>query len=68
MTYRNLTYPLRIGGTDLSFLQENDEQTATSFGLPKAISCYVILEFTHNSMEVPKIVYKDFKQVELGKN
>ena len=62
-----LSYPLRIGGTDLSFLQE-DEQIATVFGLPKAISCYVILEFTDDSMEVPKIIYKDFKQVQLGKN
>ena len=63
-----LTYPLRIGGTDLSFLQEHDVQIATVFGLPKAISCYVILEFTDDSIEVPKIIYKDFKQVELGKN
>ena len=65
---RILSYPLRIGGTDLSFLQEDEQIGSTVFGLPKAISCYVILEFTDDSMEVPKIIYKDFKQVQLGKN
>ena len=51
-------YPLKVGGADLSFLQNESEE--------KAIACYVILEYISREESTPKVLYKDFKLVTLG--
>ena len=51
-------YPLKVGGADLSFLQNESEE--------KAIACYVILEYTSKEESTPKVLYKDFKLITLG--
>ena len=51
-------YPLKVGGADLSFLQNESDE--------KAIACYVILEYTSKEESTPKVLYKDFKLITLG--
>lgn len=53
-----LEYPLKIGGADISFF-ENEPN--------KAVCCYVILEYESEDQKSPKILKNDCQIVELRK-
>ena len=52
-----LSYPLRIGGADLSYLPGDDT---------KAVCCYVVLEYQYESQIYPTVLRKDLKYTNLG--
>ena len=51
-----LTYPLKIGGADLSFYKDD---------FHKAVCCYVVLEYQSQDQDEPKMIYKALEEVEL---
>ena len=53
-----INYPLKIGGADLSFLQ--DDPT-------KAVCCYVVLRYDDSTQIEPTVIYQNCKLVELSK-
>ena len=57
-TDTKLTYPLRVGGADLSFYKED---------FSRAICCYVVLEYLDADEDLPNIIFKTLNEVELSK-
>ena len=51
-----LSYPLRIGGADLSFYKDD---------FSKAVCCYVVLEYQNQDQDEPKLIFKSLTEVEL---
>ena len=53
-----LSYPLKVGGADLSFIPGENDQ---------AICCYTVLLYQDESVINPKILWQECEKVHLGK-
>ena len=53
-----LQYPLRIGGTDVSY--KSDPTVIDKYRQTEAFACYVVLEYLDEFQNEPSVIYEDY--------